>query len=31
MEVQVVDGSVFSGIFHATSADKDFGMSGKLR
>ena len=25
MEVQVMDGSVFSGIFHATNAE-DFGM-----
>lgn len=31
MEVQILDGSVFSGIFHATNADKDFGMSGKLK
>lgn len=28
MEIQVIDGSVFSGIFHATNADKDFGKSG---
>ena len=26
MEVQVKNGSIFSGIFHATNADKDFGM-----
>lgn len=26
VEVQVKNGSVFSGIFHATNADKDFGM-----
>ena len=25
VEVQVTDGSVFSGIFHATNAEKDFG------
>lgn len=31
MEVQTTDGSVFSGIFHATNADKDFGMSEKLK
>lgn len=29
VEVQVLDGSVFSGILHATNADKDFGMLGK--
>ena len=27
MEVQVLDGSVLSGIFHATNAERDFGMS----
>lgn len=27
VEVQVLDGSVFSGIFHATNAEKDFGNS----
>lgn len=27
VEVQVLDGSVFSGIFHATNAERDFGMS----
>lgn len=26
VEVQVKNGSVYSGIFHATNADKDFGM-----
>ena len=26
VEVQVKNGSVYSGIFHATDADKDFGM-----
>lgn len=26
VEVQVKNGSIFSGIFHATNADKDFGM-----
>lgn len=26
VEVQVMDGSVFSGILHATNAEKDFGM-----
>jgi len=26
VEVQVKNGSVFSGIFHATNAAKDFGM-----
>lgn len=26
VEVQVLDGSVYSGIFHATDADRDFGM-----
>lgn len=26
VEVQVIDGSVFSGIFHATDAERDFGM-----
>lgn len=26
VEVQVKDGSVYSGIFHATNAEKDFGM-----
>lgn len=26
VEVQVIDGSVFSGIFHATNADSDFGI-----
>lgn len=26
-----MDGSMFSGIFHATNGDKDFGMSGKLK
>lgn len=30
VEVQVVDGSLFSGIFHATSADKDFGIILKM-
>lgn len=29
MEVHVLDGSVYSGILHATNADKDFGMLGK--
>jgi len=27
VEVQVTNGSVFSGIFHASNADGDFGMS----
>lgn len=27
VEVQVKDGSLISGIFHATNAGKDFGMS----
>ena len=26
VEVQVKNGSIYSGIFHATNADKDFGM-----
>lgn len=26
VEVQVKDGSVYTGIFHATNSDKDFGM-----
>lgn len=26
VEVQVTDGSVYSGIFHTTNAEKDFGM-----
>lgn len=26
VEVQVIDGSVFSGIFHATNGDTNFGM-----
>lgn len=26
VEVQVENGSVYSGIFHATNADRDFGM-----
>ncbi|CAA2979170.1 Hypothetical predicted protein [Olea europaea subsp. europaea] len=30
VDVQVLDGSVFSGIFHATNADKDFGIILKL-
>ncbi|XP_022853199.1 polyadenylate-binding protein-interacting protein 3-like [Olea europaea var. sylvestris] len=30
VEVQVSDGSVFSGIFHATNADKDFGIVLKM-
>lgn len=30
VEVQVTDGSVFSGILHATSGEKDFGMLEKL-
>ncbi|KAL3375677.1 hypothetical protein AABB24_006907 [Solanum stoloniferum] len=30
VEVQTMDGSVFSGIFHATNADKDFGIVLKL-
>ncbi|XP_004235573.2 polyadenylate-binding protein-interacting protein 4 isoform X1 [Solanum lycopersicum] len=30
VEVQTTDGSVFSGIFHATNADKDFGIILKL-
>lgn len=30
VEVQVMDGSVFSGILHATNAEKDFGMIEKL-
>ncbi|KAK4361788.1 hypothetical protein RND71_017029 [Anisodus tanguticus] len=30
VEVQMTDGSVFSGIFHATNADKDFGIILKM-
>ncbi|XP_060218350.1 polyadenylate-binding protein-interacting protein 4-like isoform X1 [Lycium barbarum] len=30
VEVQVIDGSVFSGILHATNADKDFGIILKM-
>ncbi|KAK4349825.1 hypothetical protein RND71_029138 [Anisodus tanguticus] len=30
VEVQMMDGSVFSGIFHATNADKDFGIILKM-
>ncbi|CAI9757695.1 unnamed protein product [Fraxinus pennsylvanica] len=30
VEVQVLDGSVFSGIFHAANADKDFGIVLKM-
>ncbi|KAL1829285.1 hypothetical protein ACET3Z_007697 [Daucus carota] len=30
VEIQVIDGSVFSGIFHATNADKDFGIILKM-
>ncbi|KAI3789820.1 hypothetical protein L2E82_02624 [Cichorium intybus] len=30
VEVQVIDGSVFSGIFHATNAEKDFGIILKM-
>ncbi|CAK9179909.1 unnamed protein product [Ilex paraguariensis] len=30
VEVQVIDGSVFSGIFHATNAEKDFGIMLKM-
>ncbi|MCD7462675.1 Polyadenylate-binding protein-interacting protein 3 [Datura stramonium] len=30
VEVQIMDGSVFSGIFHATNADKDFGIILKM-
>lgn len=30
VEVQVLDGSVFSGIFHATNAEKDFGIVLKM-
>ncbi|KAL3511640.1 hypothetical protein ACH5RR_024357 [Cinchona calisaya] len=30
VEVQVLDGSVFSGILHATNADKDFGIILKM-
>ncbi|XP_016478042.2 polyadenylate-binding protein-interacting protein 4-like [Nicotiana tabacum] len=30
VEVQILDGSVFSGIFHATNADKDFGIILKM-
>ncbi|KAJ9537471.1 LOW QUALITY PROTEIN: hypothetical protein OSB04_030204, partial [Centaurea solstitialis] len=30
VEVQVTDGSVFSGIFHATNAEKDFGIILKM-
>lgn len=30
VEVQVMDGSVFSGILHATNPEKDFGMLEKL-
>lgn len=30
VEVQVLDGSVFSGIFHATDAEKDFGIILKM-
>ncbi|XP_056698795.1 polyadenylate-binding protein-interacting protein 4 isoform X1 [Spinacia oleracea] len=30
VEVQVKDGSVYSGIFHATNADKDFGVVLKM-
>lgn len=30
VDVQVIDGSVFSGIFHATNADKDFGIILKM-
>lgn len=26
VEVQVKDGSIYSGIFHATNTEKDFGM-----
>jgi hypothetical protein len=26
VEVQVKNGSIYSGIFHATNTDKDFGM-----
>lgn len=26
VEVQVKNGSIYSGIFHATNSDKDFGM-----
>lgn len=26
VEVHVKDGSIYSGIFHATNAEKDFGM-----
>ncbi|KAI3786190.1 hypothetical protein L1987_45324 [Smallanthus sonchifolius] len=30
VEVQVIDGSVFSGIFHATNAENDFGLILKM-
>ncbi|CAI9286272.1 unnamed protein product [Lactuca saligna] len=30
VEVQVIDGTVFSGIFHATNAEKDFGIILKM-
>ncbi|CAN4086989.1 unnamed protein product [Withania somnifera] len=30
VEVQIMDGSVFSGTFHATNADKDFGIILKM-
>ncbi|KAK9078370.1 hypothetical protein SSX86_002427 [Deinandra increscens subsp. villosa] len=30
VEVQVIDGSLFSGIFHATNAEKDFGIILKM-
>ncbi|XP_071715861.1 polyadenylate-binding protein-interacting protein 3-like [Rutidosis leptorrhynchoides] len=30
VEVQVIDGSVYSGIFHATDAEKDFGIILKM-
>ncbi|KAK3024479.1 hypothetical protein RJ639_043796 [Escallonia herrerae] len=30
VEVQVIDGSVYSGIFHATNAEKDFGIILKM-
>ncbi|CAN4089129.1 unnamed protein product [Withania somnifera] len=30
VEVQITDGTVFSGIFHATNADKDFGIILKM-
>ncbi|XP_035836697.1 polyadenylate-binding protein-interacting protein 4-like isoform X3 [Helianthus annuus] len=30
VEVQVIDGSVFTGIFHATNAEKDFGIILKM-